>query len=318
MKKRLKSVAKALILLRRERSGLLTLITLAVCYSILQGFVPSTGHIECDEEFYSYYAEVLKTNEESAPTKTTHSREESFFQFDPNALDRDGYVNLGLSPSQADALLKYRHRSGGFQSKEDLSKVFVLPNGWFERHYNDVLLPDVAPKKEWSQSTRQDDRSRSFASTDNEHRTESFRAAPKEADDQPVRIELNTIDSVDLVAIRGVGAKSASNLLKFRARLGGFISLEQLDEVWGLHPAVAERLKEVAEITAPVQKIDLNTIDEKDLSNHPYVSYKLARSLVAMRNHRGGKLTLDDLNDSHLMTDSLMVKLLPYIYVSEN
>lgn len=318
MKKRLKSVADALILLRRERSGLLTLITLAVCYSILQSFIPSTGHIECDEEFYSYYTEVLKTDEESSPAKAAKSREESFFQFDPNALDRDGFVSLGLSPSQADALLKYRNRSGGFQSKEDLGKVFVLPNGWFERHYDDILLPNATPKKDWNQSSNWDESSNMVASKMDVSTSESLRFSPKKADDEPVRIELNTVDSIDLVAIRGVGAKSASNLLKFRSRLGGFNSLEQLDEVWGLHPAVAERLKEVTEITTPTQKINLNTVDEKGLSDHPYVSYKLARSLVAMRSHRGGKLTLDDLHESHLMNDSLLVKLLPYIYVSED
>lgn len=304
------SLRKHLHLIRRERSGFLTLMVFCSLAFGLRAIVPETKPLASDPEMLTFYVE----RDRETPPQTSHApkrKEEAFFSFDPNELDADGFVSLGLSPKQAKSLLNYRERSGGFETKADLERVFVLPDGWFERHKSDILLPDRQDAKR-NPKPEKSNPENAFTPSSKEENAPS-NDQPEEVPDRV--LDINALDSVDLVAIRGIGASSAQRILAYREALGGFLDTAQYSEVWGLHPAVRQRLNETARPLSAPQRIDLNTADINQLKAHPYISYKLARSLVAMRKHRGGKLTFSDLQEHHLIDDDLLERLTPYLNV---
>src|SRR3569833_498755 len=49
-----------------------------------------------------------------------------------------------------------------------------------------------------------------------------------------VVIELNSADSAKLTELKGIGSSFARRIVNYRNRLGGFISKEQLKEVYGM------------------------------------------------------------------------------------
>ena len=55
--------------------------------------------------------------------------------------------------------------------------------------------------------------------------------------ESPVLLELNTVDSATLTRIPGIGAKSASLIIKYRNQLGGYVSPYQIEEK--LHTSTA-------------------------------------------------------------------------------
>ena len=57
------------------------------------------------------------------------------------------------------------------------------------------------------------------------------------------RLDLNAADSLELVALTGVGPSMAGRILAERRRRGRFDGLEQLQEVRGIGPKTFERLK---------------------------------------------------------------------------
>lgn len=303
---------KYLNLIRRERSGLLTLTILFTVAFGLRAIVPQTKPVPDDVDLLTFYVE----QDEAKSDKTAiqqESTKENFFAFDPNTLDAEGFVQLGLSEKQAKTVLNYREKAGGFRTKHDLSRIYVLPEGWYERHETDILLPDRQDaKKHTSQQSQPAFRQKTT------HPTNDVQEVVEEPVVEEVQIlDINRLDSLELIAIRGVGPKSAHHILKYRDRLGGFHDTAQYSEVWGLHPAVRQRL---IEVTAPLslpEPFDLNTADLDQLKSHPYISYKLARSLVAMRKHRGGVLTVDDLKSHHLIDDELLERLMPYLHADK-
>jgi DNA uptake protein ComE-like DNA-binding protein len=56
----------------------------------------------------------------------------------------------------------------------------------------------------------------------------------------------------------------------------------------------------------------LNTASEEQLQHHPYIRFRLARTIIRYRQEHGAFATLDDLKRIALVTDDLYLKLLPY------
>lgn len=291
-------------LLRRERSGLLTLAALVAGVIVVYRTIPEEAYVRIDPELRAHYVNVIAAERSETPEDLTR---EAYFKFDPNTVSREALCQLGLSPSRADAIIRYREKRGGFACFSDFASMYVLPQDWLDRHRDDITLPAECLREHPAGQAERTYPTEQPKDTPGERALKSIRL-------EPSAIDINTVDSTGLVAVRGIGPASAIKIIGYRERLGGFIDPSQFDEIRGLHPAVAERLREVANVEPAPRKIDLNSIQLDELAGHPYLNYKLARSLVAMRSHRGGRLTVDDLSTHHLITDSLLNKLLPYLH----
>lgn len=51
-------------------------------------------------------------------------------------------------------------------------------------------------------------------------------------------IDINTADTTAFIALPGIGSKLANRIVSFRSKLGGFNSVEQIREVYGLKDSV--------------------------------------------------------------------------------
>ena len=61
------------------------------------------------------------------------------------------------------------------------------------------------------------------------------------------------------------------------------------------------------------QLIPLNTANVKELSSHPYLSFKLANAIVAYRFQHGKFDSMDDLGHVQLMTKAEIERIKPYL-----
>lgn len=132
-----------------------------------------------------------------------------------------------------------------------------------------------------------------------------------------LRFDLNTADTSQLISVRGIGSTLASRIVRYRERLGGFVSMDQLYEVFRLDSAAVNALRRVAYISddyAPV-RINVNVTDEYHLSRHPYVGRNLARLIVTYRFQHGPFSSLEDLRKIHQVNDSVYRRITPYLAI---
>lgn len=236
------------------------------------------------------------------------------FAFDPNETTADQWRQLGLSPKQAAAILRYIERGGSFRTKAELARMRVVDPGLFARWEPFIQLPD-APIRE-GYKPFQDNRHREW-DTAHWKRTEG-RVFAERPTGTAHPLELNTADSAALVALRGIGPSFARGILRYRDRLGGFVSLDQLGEVYVLRdkPDAVEHLKQLLVIDPDaVAKIPINTCTVEDLGPHPYAGWKLARALVAYRQQHGPFRDVQAIGGCALVTDSIRARLAPYLTV---
>lgn len=112
------------------------------------------------------------------------------------------------------------------------------------------------------------------------------------------RLDLNQADSLTLLSVRGIGSYSASRILSYRRALGGYVSLDQLDEIEGLRAENLQELKTLAYVRqdslAPTQ-LSVNRATFKELLAHPYLSYEQVCAIANCRRERGRVESIESL-----------------------
>ncbi len=207
-------------------------------------------------------------------------------KFDPNTYSVVDWMNLGLSQKQAESILKFGKY--GFKSKEDLQRVFVIPQELMIKMIDSTFYPE----RKYSKI--------SITENINEQKNKI--------------IELNSASEEELLSIKGIGPFFAKNILNRREQLGGFISDEQLLEVWKMTPEKMEELKPFIQIDPfIVKKLNINIVTAEDLKKHPYFTWNMANAIVKLRNQHGPFKSINDLKMSVVLTEELFLKIKPYI-----
>ena len=135
--------------------------------------------------------------------------------------------------------------------------------------------------------------------------------------DQP--IDINRADSLQLLPLPGIGPVFASRIIKYRDLLGGYASVDQLMEVYGISKETFTRITDRIVIdTAVLIKLDLNNATFRELLRHPYLEYEDVKALVNYRDFAGSIQSYQELMDNYILTDSLLLRVIPYLYLSKS
>jgi DNA uptake protein ComE-like DNA-binding protein len=198
-------------------------------------------------------------------------------------------MKLGLSEKQSAVILKFTKY--GIYSLDKLERIFVIPPELFALIKDSVYFPD-----RWEKINDQYDRSVNKVTL------------PKSI------IELNTSSQEQLESIKGVGPFFAKQIIRYRERLGGYISIDQLSEVWKMNDSISERISPYLDIDpTQLRKLNINQADIEELKNHPYITWNMANSIVKMRAQLGSFKYLEELKKSKLISDETFEKIKPYL-----
>lgn len=306
-------------LTRRERNGSIVLITLIISGIIFNYILPHLIHTESKFNSINLAALSGKSFRDSTGTDEGNidysdlitdrkqSAERSLFIFNPNTLNQEGFRKLGLSDKQIKSIIKYRERGGVFRQKSDFSKMYVIS----EREYK-LLLPYIGLPEN---PDEQGNRDKVEAETEIVSQT-SKKYSESASKRKSWKIELNSADTTDLKGLRGFGSFTAKKIVEYRRNLGGFLTVDQLLEVWPIKPELLDSVREFILIDPGlVEKININTVELERLKKHPYLTLPQAKSLIAYRNKHGLFLQIDDIKKSVLIDEITFGRLKPYLTI---
>ncbi len=199
------------------------------------------------------------------------------FPFNPNTMTEEEGLRMGLTDRQVRNIINYRDKGGKFYSKKDLAKLYTISEEDFAQLEPFVVLPEVTRK---ASAKQYDSEKRQRQEVVEEKKQEAPKAIPV--------VDLNTVDSATLVELPQIGPYTASRIIAYREKLGGFLEKEQLLEVKGMDEArynVAQPYMNVG--AASITKTDVNRADFKALVSHPYLNYNQVKCIVNYREKRG-------------------------------
>lgn len=175
-------------------------------------------------------------------------------------LDSAGWNALGLSPRQSASAVRYAEAVRGLGDSATLSRMRVLPEGWLAAFSPRLVFAQPIPAV----------------------------AQP----DTPTKPDINTVDSLALLEVYGIGPWVAGRILEARARWGGIANEQDLAEAlrgWdSLATALAPRL--VWEKTT-IRRRCIDTLTASQCAALPGIRYRQADALLAYHRQHPGPLT---------------------------
>ena len=123
-------------------------------------------------------------------------------------------------------------------------------------------------------------------------------------------IVLNTADTTQLKTVPGIGSYFARKIVQYGQRLGGYVSVDQLDEIENFPLDAKDYL--VVENARP-HKLNVNTLSLNDLKRHPYINFYQARTITDYRRLHGPLKNLNDLRLSKDFPQEAIDRLVPYV-----
>jgi competence protein ComEA len=196
--------------------------------------------------------------------------------FNPNQVSLNELIKLGFSQSAAKNMINYRLKGGIFRKPDDLKKIYGVDSLFFNTIRPFIVLPENAKVH--------------------------------------VNLELNSADSVAFTKLKGIGPVFASRICKFRNQLGGFVSIEQLKEVYQFPVETYNEIQDLLTIDlSKVKRININFAGINDLKKHPYCKYENARKIIDFRSKNGYIDKLESLVNNNVIDTVTFKRLSPYL-----
>jgi DNA uptake protein ComE-like DNA-binding protein len=261
---------------REQRTGIFVLFAIIILLQMIYFFVDfgfETKEYPDKQKWLSLQSKVdsMKVDNNKKLPK--------MYLFNPNFItDYKGY-KLGMSVEEIDRLLVFRKENKYVNSPKEFQNVTKI---------SDSLLNVIAPYFKFPDWVNNKKEFKEY----NKYPNKAF--AKKE---KIIIIDINQATKEDLIKIYGIGEAISLRILKQKENLGGFVSMEQMKDVWGLSPEVIENLNSHFKVSVlpNIKKIDVNNASLKELSQFYYFRYALAKEIVTYRSMRGNINNIEDL-----------------------
>ncbi len=320
-------------LTRDERSRLIILLSVFILLCIIKFYVvvfykptsiPIDKHILDSVEMVSlqkkenYYAKKDFDLSKSYDTTTKNpklknkkhetEKPKSFvsFQFDPNKIGKDSLKLLGFSSYATNSLLKYRSKGGVIRSIDQMSKINGLDESTLERLTPYVNLPEHQKKQYASYSSN----------IQNLDSTQFAKKKKKYKRKNPKVFDINAGDTTAFMNLHGIGRIYSKRIINFRKSLGGFFTIQQIGDVWGIEDSLFQAIMPYLVVNPSlIQKRNINHMDKDSLNKHPYINWQKSKTILAYKSAHGDYQHMDDFYKLHLLEDDFVDTMKHYFVV---
>lgn len=290
-----------LFLSRSEKRGLLLLLFLLLCVCGGMIYVGTSERVGTSvqlspEDIAELEAFAAATKERKMLQEEVRTAPVQAFPFNPNTADSMTLLRVGLKPWQVKNLMAYRRAGGRWKDADDFKRLYGLSDEEFQRLRPYVQIPPAVKEVYFTEHDRA--------------RQDSLHHQRPEKFTQLTVLDLNTVDTLTLRKIPGIGVGYSRSIVSYRERLGGFVSVAQLKDIEGL-PARIEEWFSVEEQVA-VRTISINKSDFKTLVRHPYLSYEQVKVITTHIRKYGPLRSWKDLQLYPEFTPQDFERLTPY------
>ena len=201
--------------------------------------------------------------------------------FEPFRIDTVGidYLqSIGFTYRQAEGLIEYRNRGAeGIRNMAELSDCWAVSPEMADSLARYVIFPEPKP--------------------------------------YGGKVEINSADSTTLVAVRGIGPKTAAAIVEYRKLLGGYVSINQLSE---LKCVTSENFalfsQQICCDSCVFSKIDINFAPASELERHPYMTRGAINRVIQLRKSKGGWKSFEEIVEENIFTKEQAQSLAPYLH----
>ncbi|WP_010663867.1 helix-hairpin-helix domain-containing protein [Marinilabilia salmonicolor] len=300
---------------RREQYGLVLLSFLIVLLVVIRFLLPVVSEppeikVISEVEILSELEQSSKMKSETESSVLRNRRQFNFSTFNPNTVSVTKLSRMGIPSYVIINWIKFREAGGVFYKGEEIGKIYGLDS---------IMLTQMLPfvKIEDPSGIKPDKYDKPEKGNAGGEMTVDF--GTERFNDEPLLIiDLNKADTLELQRIKGIGPVFSRRIVDFRNLLGGFYSVEQLREVYGLPSGLVDEVSDCFVVSPDdVVKMDVNTFALRKLKAHPYVNFYQAREIVEYQKKNGVVANKSVLETFKSFDKESLERVLPYLCFNE-
>ena len=260
---------------KSQRIGILLFFGIIILVQGIYFFYDFTAKETIDKEQSKWLA--LQSTVDSLKLNNKNYKP-TIYPFNPNFItDFKGY-KLGMSVEEIDRLLAYRSQNKFVNSAAEFQAVTKV---------SDSLLKAISPYFKFPDWVK-----------NNKKNYQEFAKNDFSKPEKIIVLDINQATKEDLMKVYGIGDKISDRILEQKEKYGAFVSMEQMDDIWGLSPEVLEKLKSSFAVKSVTncKKININNASVKELTQFPFFRYQLAKDIVVFRTMKGD-IKIEDLSE---------------------
>ncbi len=247
--------------------------------------------LKVQEENNNEFENKRNRNSDYTSYREPDKGEVDLFPFDPNELSPADWKRLGLRDKTISTIHNYLLKGGRFNKPEDLKKIYGLREEEVAR-----LMPYVRINTKTNKSSKSND----FYTN---------------KEDGQKLIDINVADTSAFISLPGIGSKLAFRIVNYREKLGGFYTVDQVGETYGISDSVFQIIKPRLIInTKTLRKININNATVNELKM-PYIPYNIANAIFQYRTHNGNFHAVEELKKIPIIDEPLFEKIAPYLVI---
>jgi len=250
---------------KEQRSGVFVLLVLIIVFQCVYFFADLTT-----DEFKDVDQQKIAAFQKEIDSLGLLKQSDKYEvrPYNPNFItDYKGYV-LGMSVAEIDRLHNFRKFNKYVNSAKEFQKITQV---------SDSLLLVMSPKFKFPDWVTKKNISNRYSSS--------------------YQKDLNKAEAKDVHKATNLEYKLAYRVVNFRKKLNGFLSFDQLNDVYDLSEEDIKKVKQkfVLKTIPNIKKININLASASELASLVYISEYTAANIVDERMLREGFNNLDEL-----------------------
>ena len=308
---------------KRERNAFIGLVVIIGGFIILPDFfspgkAPAKLSDEIKKQLADSKSQGQKDTEENQAWQTPFAEPDQkkairLFEFDPNTLDEEGFVRLGLPERTARTIINYRSKGGKFRKPDDLRKIYSLKKADADRI---IPFAKIISNEPYSQPYFK--------------KNETVNPPPAIAV-KLFEFDPNTLDEAGFITL-GLTERTARTIINYRNKGGRFRNAEDLRKIYSLPKEDADRIIPYAKIAPDITGkasdrspqyqpkspiiIDINTATAEEWKSLPGIGEILSARIVKFRESLGGFSSVEQVAKTYGLKDSTFQLIRPYLRFS--
>ncbi|QES89995.1 helix-hairpin-helix domain-containing protein [Rhizosphaericola mali] len=292
---------------KKERNGMLIFLFILLMFFTIPHFFPEKTI--STEKKPPYFADNIAE-------PLTHP---NLFIFDPNTLDKAGWLKLGLKEKTANTILHYCQKGGRFRHPEDIRKIYGLKSEDADR-----LIPFIQIQQ------------------NNLHSDRNISKHSVKVSNIPFPIEINHASWQHFAALPGINDKLAQRIVHYRDAKHGFHSVDDIAKAYGLSKQSFEKIKSLLRCTTVLEetkfdnnsnitqeqtvqlqnpitkKVNINAAVLSEFMQSRKIPKSVAEAIIIYREQHGNYSSVADIKNIAFMNNDLFDKISPYLKTEED
>jgi len=212
----------------------------------------------------------------------------TLFTFDPNKVDSQSAILLGIPEKQVRSLMHYREKGGRFKNKDDFARLYGLTAEKYQLLRPFIVITEVHPKQYYS-SSKQVDRNNQYYKYNDIYDGKEVKG----------KMNINSINEKEWEAITPLSIGLIKRIIAYKNYLGVYKSINQLNKVYGMNDSTFQLLRTHIYVDNKQYELpNANALNFNDWKNLNLFTERQIWTILKMKSANQGKISWSELVES--------------------